>query len=234
MVRMTQRKTTVPSRRSVLALVVGLTALLAALVAGLQSAGAHAAYAESEPAFAAVLETSPDRIELRFTQELFRREGANSIALTHAESGATIRLGEVEIANQDRHIMAVLVLEPLAAGRYEVNWTNLSAEDGDADSGSYPFYVGRQPMSEEAQLDREIAAELLIAYPGDEPPEAEQPTSVARAAPAVVRGAAGPDTDGGGVGVGVWLWFALGLVAVALLVAVLWQARRGQPLARGG
>ena len=217
-----------------LALVVGLAALLAVLVVGLQSAGAHAAYAESEPAFAAVLETSPNRIELRFTQELFRREGANSIVLTQVETGAPLRLGEVEIANQDRHLMAASVLEPLAAGRYEVSWTNLSAEDGDADRGSYPFYVGRQPTPEEAQLDREIAAELLISYPGDEPPEEEESTSAARAAPAVVRGAAGPDTDGGGVGVGVWLWFALGLIAVALLSAVLWQAQRGQPLTGDG
>ena len=233
MVRMTQRKTTAPSRRLALALVVGLSALLAALVVSAQPAGAHAAYAESEPAFAAVLETSPDRIELRFTQELFRRKGANSIALTQVETGASIRLGEVEIANQDRHVMTASVPEPLIAGRYEVSWTNLSAEDGDADSGSYPFYIGREPTPEEAQLDRETAAELLISYPGDEPPQAEEPTSAA-SAPAVVRGAAGAETEAGGIGVGVWLWFVLGLIAVALLIAVLWQARLAQSATEGG
>lgn len=226
--RMTWGKTTVPSRRLVLALVAGVAALLAALAASVQPAAAHAAYAESEPAFAAVLETSPDRIELRFTQELFRRDGANSIALTHVETGASIRLGEAEIMNQDRQVMTVSVLEPLAAGRYEVSWTNLSAEDGDVDSGSYPFYLGREPTSEEVQLDREIAAALLISYPGDEPPQDEEPTSTAGAAPAVVRGAVAAEADGGGIGVGVWLWFALGLVAVALLLAVLWQARMAQ------
>lgn len=234
MIRITRRKTTVPNRWLTLTLLASVTALLIALVASVEPARAHAAYEESEPAFAAVLETSPDRIELRFTQELFRREGANSIALTHAGTEASISLGEVEIANQDRHLMAASVLQPLAPGRYEVSWTNLSAEDGDTDSGAYPFYVGRQPTPEETQLDHEIAAELLISYPGDESPEVEEPTSAARAAPAVVRGAAGPDTDGGGVGVGVWLWFALGLIAVALLIAVLWQARGGQLLAGDG
>ena len=234
MVRMTQRKTTAPSRRLVLSLVAGLAALLAALVVSAQPAGAHAAYEESEPAFAAVLETSPDRIELRFTQELFRREGANSIALTQVETGASIRLGEVEIANRDRQVMTASVPEPLAAGRYEVSWTNLSAEDGDADSGSYPFYIGREPTPEERQLDREIAAQLLISYPGDEPPQDQEPTSAASAAPAVVRGAAGAETEAGGIGVGVWLWFVLCLIAVGLLIAVLWQARLAQSATEGG
>ncbi len=208
-------------------LAVSLAALGLGLFAGFRPASAHAAYEESEPPFAAVLEASPERILLRFTQELFRREGANTITLTNLDTAAPVRLGQIEIANQDRHVMSAAVLESLTVGRYEVAWTNLSAEDGDADTGAYPFYVGREPTAAEVESDRETAIALLITYPGDKSLEVEDANTAVTVTPTVVRGANDSEAVGGGIGLGVWIWLAIGVVAAGGLLATLRRSRGG-------
>lgn len=233
--RKTPPGTPVPSRRIWVAslVAVALAALAAALLISVDRAIAHAVYEESDPPFAAVLDTPPERIMLRFSQELFRREGANTISLTNIDSGGSISLGAVEIANEDRHVMSAAVRETLPNGRYEVAWTNLSAEDGDADQGSYPFYVGRDPTAEEIKLDRETAVSLLITYPGDEPPEEEDASTTAAATPTVVRRPNETEAAGGGIGAGVWIWLVIGGGASGVLLASLWRSR-GQPGSAGG
>ena len=207
---------------------VTLAALCVALLSDAESAAAHAAYEESEPQFASVLDASPERILLRFSQELFRREGANTITLTNVESGGLIPLGQVEISNADRHVMSAPVLQSLPHGRYEASWTNLSAEDGDADSGIYPFYVGRQPSEAEVAHDRETAAALLIVYPGDQPSPAEAETTATTVTATVVRSVSDPATSDGTIGVGVWIWLAIGVVASGGLLAMVWRTRDQQ------
>ena len=181
------------------------------------SASAHAAYASSSPEFGEVLAESPTTIQIRFSQELFRRDGANKIALWHVDSESAIPLGALTIRNEDRREMSVEVADQLAAGRYLVSWSNLSAEDGDEDMGSYPFYVEREPSAAELDEDREMASELLIAYPGDEPvSEADDETTPL--APTVVRTDRG---DTATLGVGPILWLAVGLVAALGLVGAM-------------
>ena len=191
--------------------------VLAALCAALAltaPASAHAAYASSAPAFAAVLDSAPEQIELRFTQQLFRREGANAMRLERADDGAAIALGDIVIDNADRARMRAALLGPLAPGRYIVAWQNLSANDGDTDQGSYPFYVGRPPTAEEEAADRALAAALLIAYPGDDAPAAAEEAESEQRAPAVVRREAEP---AGGVAASSIVWLALGGVALLAL-----------------
>ena len=81
-----------------------LALLLSAAVAWLSapSVSAHAAYESSSPEFAQVLSQSPSEISIRFTQELFRREGANAITLTHVGSGTDVPVEEPAIDNDDR------------------------------------------------------------------------------------------------------------------------------------
>ena len=204
---------------AVLAGAFGALGVLAALCAALTltaPAAAHAAYASSAPAFAAVLDSAPDQIELRFTQQLFRRAGANEIRLERSDDGAEIALGEVVIDNADRARMRVALLGPLAPGRYLVSWQNLSADDGDTDQGSYPFYVGRPPTAEEEAADRALAAALLIAYPGDDAPAAAGEAESEPRAPTVVRREAEP---AGGVAASSIVWLALGGVALLALGA---------------
>ena len=209
----------------------GVAAIAALASAALMPAGeaaAHAAYASSEPAFGAVLERAPERISLTFSQELFRREGANAIEWAAADGGRGGEFsdaGEVEIGNADRRTMSVVL--PAGArgewgeGRFVVRWRNLSADDGDADGGEFPFYVGRSPTAEEEALDREMAIALLIAYPGDEPAEA---AAEAAAAPAPRPVRLADDAETGSLSAFAAAWLAVGVAVGVLVVAV--SARR--------
>ena len=200
---------------------------LAALMPG-GDAAAHAAYASSEPAFGAVLERAPERISLTFSQELFRREGANEIewaAADGGEAGDFSDAGEVEISNADRRTMSVALPAggDWGEGRFVVRWRNLSADDGDADGGEFPFYVGRSPTAEEEALDREMAVALLIAYPGDEPAE-EAAAAAAAPAPRPVRLV--EDAETGGLSAFAAAWLAVGIAAGVLVVGVSARGRR--------
>ncbi|MCY3568028.1 MAG: copper resistance protein CopC [Chloroflexi bacterium] len=205
--------TTNTSNRLLIAVLVGAAAM--ALAA--PEASAHAAYESSSPGFAEVLSESPDVISIRFTQELFRREGANEISLRHVDSGEAIDLSDARIGNDDRKLMTADVRRRLAPGRYLVSWTNLSAEDGDEDSGSYPFYVTRDPTAAEQGDDRQIAGDLLVTYPGDEPEEPEE-TATLDAEPVVVRSAESDDVS---LGAGPMIWLAVGVSAGVVLVGAL-------------
>ena len=214
-------RSTIRTARTSSAALLALLAVLGGLCAALAvaaPAAAHAAYASSTPAFGAVLEAAPAQIELRFTQQLFRRAGANQLRLERAGDGAAITLGDVMIDNTDRAAMRTRVLDPLPPGRYLVSWQNLSADDGDTDSGVYPFYVGVAPDAEKEAADRALAAELLIPYPGDEPENAAVDTPPEPSTPAVVRREAAPS---GGLAASSIIWLALGGVALAAVGASL-------------
>ena len=58
-----------------------LVALLASIARPPAPVFAHAAYDRSEPAFAAELDAPPQRVDLWFSQQLFRQEGANTFAI---------------------------------------------------------------------------------------------------------------------------------------------------------
>ncbi|MCY3887589.1 MAG: copper resistance protein CopC [Chloroflexi bacterium] len=174
---------------------------------------AHASYVRSEPAFAAELATAPDRIDLWFSQQLFRRQGANTIRLL--DSSGTARLvSEALIDSADRQHLFSSVAEPLPPGRYIVEWTNLSAEDGDADSGRYSFYVLYPPTAADRASDRALAEELLIPYPGDGPgqgqTEATEERTVDALDPVTLPPAVEPDEGG----------ISAGPIALAIVSAV--------------
>ena len=181
------RESGVAMRQSfVLTLLIVLSAtLLAGLGPGFPRAQAHAGYQRSEPAFAAELANAPTRIDLWFVQELFRRAGANTITLTDGD-GVEWPTGAVVIDDEDRRHMATAIPGTLPANRYLVQWTNLSAEDGDTDEGMSVFYVGRAPTAAEREADRALAAELLIPYPGDSQP----------AGPSASPAESGPNAEG--------------------------------------
>lgn len=208
---------TTSRNRSLLPLLLALLLSAAAALVLVPSASAHAAYESSSPAFAEVLSDSPAEISISFTQELFRRQGANAMTLTHADSGQEVSLGEPLIDNDDRHVMTAPVEDVLEPGRYIVAWTNLSAEDGDADSGSYPFYVARDPTAAEVGEDRRTAAELLILYPQDEVAGSDEQATPQRT-PAVVRS---EPSDAASLGVGPIIWLAVGGLAALVLVGAL-------------
>ena len=146
-------------------------AALAPLPGGPSPALAHASYERSEPAFGAELTKSPGRIDIWFSQQLFRQQGANTFRLTDAAAGAegaAIAAGELTLDNDDRYHAFATLDVGLPEGRYFVEWTSLSADDGDAAKGRFVFYVVRAAGAAEVAEDRALAAELLVPYPGDE------------------------------------------------------------------
>ena len=114
--------------------------------------------------------------------------------------------------------MSAEVPAELPPGRYAVRWTNLSAEDGDEDSGWLPFYVRSDPEAWQIDSDRRLAQELLIDYPGDDKDEPEAAAAPIPAAPSVVRA---DDGDDASLGVGPVIWFAVGIAAALILVGAL-------------
>ncbi len=184
------------------------------------TASAHAAYESSSPDFAEQLNESPAEVSLRFTQELFRRDGANRLWLSATRTSDVweVELTPVSISNEDRHGMRASLDLDLEPGRYTLRWTNLSAEDGDTDSGSIPFYVAAKPTISEIEQDRAIAQELLIAYPGDETDGPAATDTPAPATPAVVRS---DRSDGASLGAGPIAWLAVGGLAALVVVGAL-------------
>jgi methionine-rich copper-binding protein CopC len=123
-------------RRLVLAL------LLACVGLGLGALAvyAHAEYERSEPPAGAVIPEAPDEVHVWFTQELFRRAGANTLEVVGPD-GARVDKEDARIDDDDRTHMIVSLQGDLPAGAYTVRWQSLSADDGDADSGEFGFAV---------------------------------------------------------------------------------------------
>jgi hypothetical protein len=124
------------------------------------SAHAHARYRRSEPGADAIIAAPPERVDIWFTQELFRRQGENWIRVI-GPGGAEVQLGDTQIDEDDRKHIWVNLPAGLAAGNYQVEWRNLSLEDGHSDEGSFDFTLdpqaeatstpmGEQPLVEEA------------------------------------------------------------------------------------
>jgi copper resistance protein C len=162
-------------RRLIRALVVGMVGGL--LLAG--TAYAHAAYVRSSPGADAVVATPPARVDIWFAQELFRRQGENTIRVT-ASDGQEVSVGATTIDDDDRKHIWVALRPNLAAGVYQVAWKNVSLEDGHPTEGSFSFTIDPQaaatstPMGEPTPIGQAAtqpaATESAAATPTKAPP----------------------------------------------------------------
>jgi len=101
---------------------------------------AHAGYDHSDPPADAVIPAVPSEVHVWFTQELFRREGANDVEV-FGPDGTQVDNDDARIDDDDRSHMLVTLPDDLPPGAYTVLWRSLSADDGDADSGRFVFTV---------------------------------------------------------------------------------------------
>ena len=171
---------------------------------------AHAEHDRSTPAAGSVIPRAPDTLEIWFTQELFRREGANTIVV----EGPTGRVddGNVVLDDADRTHLTVGLDADLAPGEYRVAWTSLSGIDGDAAEGEFTFTIDPN-APEPTPAGTEVAAT----------PEAT-PTPVAT----VAATASASDNDEGGTPVPSWvLVVAASILGSAALAG--WLLLRGDP-----
>lgn len=109
---------------------------------------------------------APEQVEIWFTQELFRREGANLIEVRSA-SGERADTGDPVVDDRDRTHLSVGLAPGLPAGRYAVDWQTLSAVDGDTARGSFAFTL--DPAAPEPA---EGASSATAATPREEEPAA--------------------------------------------------------------
>lgn len=118
-----------------------INALFVGLLGGLLLVGtayAHAAYLRSQPEAEAVIATPPTRVDIWFEQELFRRQGDNTIRVTSSD-GSLVSVGETSIDDDDRTHIWVDIQAGLPAGKYLVTWKNVSLEDGHPSTGDFSF-----------------------------------------------------------------------------------------------
>lgn len=132
--------------------------IILSLLGGLLLVGtayAHAAYLRSNPGAGALIAAPPERVEIWFKQELFRRKGENTITVTNAD-GRTVSVGDTVIDDDNRSHIWVALQPNLAPGVYSVAWKNLSFDDGHPAEGTFHFTIDPQaketstPMGEEA------------------------------------------------------------------------------------
>jgi len=152
------------------AIAVAAVAILGWFAAAPRTAEAHAEYERSLPAAGAVVRAAPEVVEIWFTQELFRREGANTITV-EGEAGP-VDAGAPVLDDADRTHLSVQPASELPPGEYTVRWTSLSAVDGDSAEGTFTFTV--DPTAPETAAT-EVATEVGTA-PAD--PSTGEPADV--------------------------------------------------------
>lgn len=173
----------------------GVLALAASLMA-LRSAFAHAAYERSEPGAGAVVSTAPTRVDIWFTQDMFRRQGENWIRVTGPD-GAEVHAGEAAIDDDNRRHMSVALTAGLEPGEYTVTWRTFSAEDSDSEEGTFSFTLDPRAQATSTPM------QVVTATP---PPSTGTP---AAAAPSPTAPSAT------GIGCAAGLAPAIGLVVLA-------------------
>lgn len=171
-----------------------------------KSAEAHARFLRSEPGQSAIISAEPQRVDMWFTQDLFRRQGENWIMVL-GPRGDEVQSGETQIDDDDRHHMWVELISPLEPGEYSVQWRNLSAEDGDNDEGDFVFTL--DPLAEVTSTPMLNQTET----PVPSPPPVATATSAA-ASPSVETTAQPVGENKGGCFLG--LTPAFGLAALGL------------------
>lgn len=107
------------------------------------SAERHFELRRSAPAADTVLPSSPDRIQLWFSQEP-NPTGAR-IGLADA-AGEAIEIGAAALVPDTATSLRAELLEPLTAGSYTISWRAMAA-DGHVVTGEIPFSVAADAAS---------------------------------------------------------------------------------------
>ena len=137
---------------------------------------AHADYDRSVPSAGEVVSQAPHQLQVWFTQELFRREGQNSLEV-YGPDDQRVDRDDAAIDDDDRKLMTVSLQSDLPNGVYTVRWRTLSADDGDDAEGEFQFTIqAAQPQVEAAPTAASTTAPTAAAQ-ADQP----SPTNTAQA-----------------------------------------------------
>jgi methionine-rich copper-binding protein CopC len=193
---------------------------------------AHADYARSEPARDAVSSEPPARVDVWFTEDVFKREGRNFVRVFDAQD-AQVSEGDGIVDDDDRTHISTTLPADLPDGRYIARWKTTSDEDGDTDEGAFCFYVGVEPTDEQeaecAAFGEETEAPPTQSLTTPTSPPTVVPVTETAAPPPPTAVTEPPsDEDDGGVPIGAIIGGAVGgAVVLGLIVvgAVIWLRR---------
>jgi methionine-rich copper-binding protein CopC len=209
--------------------VASIAVLAIVTVLAVNVANAHARLDESTPAVGEVVAASPPQVSITFTQDVQKITGTYGIDVFDG-AGDEVTAADAVLSDDDRRILTVELPPALPAGRYVVEYKNVSDEDGDPFDGAYAFYIGRAPTPEERALDEALIGEEEDATPTVETATtptigAGQTREAAPTTPAPVDDASDDDDSGGGVTL-VLVVAAIVLVAVLVTVGFFVFSRR--------
>lgn len=202
----------------------GLVALVAASLALPSVVWAHAEYDRSNPPADTAVPEAPERLDVWFTQDLFRREGENALEVTN-EAGERVDLDDLVIDDADRTHASVGLPVDLPAGTYTVYWRTLSATDGDTDEGTFTFTIDPNATPVPTETVEATATEPPTSTPT---PDGASPTS--EATPSGEGGEAGEDDEAEDEGTPMPWWVliaALGILGAGAAGA--WAIRMEEP-----
>jgi methionine-rich copper-binding protein CopC len=199
--------------RSTQARVLALAAIAAFLLLFPTIAAAHAELDVPTPKDGATVEGSPDEVSGTFTQKI--NPDGSSLVLRDTNNAVVARGGPDP---DDDKRMVISDLPELAIGSYEVQWTTVSAEDGELARGTWSFTVAAALKTPGTPAPTATAAPTAAATPSATPEATAAPTPAATPAP----------TDQTGAGSDVVLPIIVAL-AIVLVAAALLLSRRGRP-----
>ena len=185
---------------------------------------AHAGYSRSQPGLGAIVADPPDRVDIWFTQEMFRREGENLIEV-FGPDGLPVHVGSAQIDDDDRSHMWVDLQASFSPGDYRVTWRTLSAADGDTEEGEFAFRVDPHaaatstPMGEGPTSSPPTSVPPTASQPTLPPPPPPEAPPLATSEASSPASPEAPSPDGG---------CALGLIPVVGLIGLSWLPRKAR------
>ena len=176
---------------------------------------AHSELQTPTPADKSTVTTPVTTVSGMFTESI-KKDGSS--LLVKDSTGATVAQGGVDPA--DDKVMTASPTTPLANGTYTVQWTTISADDGDLARGTWTFTVAVVATPSPTATAAASASAAPTATPTAAPTVA--PTTAASPSPS----GGGSDTSGGGSD--VILPIVIALVVLGAGAAYL-LSRRGRP-----
>lgn len=124
---------------------------------------AHSEVVSSEPEDGQVLAQSPSQVKALFSEEL---ETQTSTLLVIDSGGNQVDNGDggADLNNLEHKTMLVSLPPSLPNGTYTVQWTSVSAEDGDAEQGEFTFIVGSAARGDESSSQPQSGATSWLLY----------------------------------------------------------------------
>lgn len=102
------------------------------------AAWAHAELEKSEPAAGARLTSAPEEVRLSFSQAI--AAGTTAKVLDANGTQVNTQAGMIDLNDLDRKTF-VVPLPSMPPGTYTVEWTSVSEQDGDSESGTFTFTI---------------------------------------------------------------------------------------------